>query len=188
MSCPKTYYYNEAMRLTMEKSREKFNLLVSTGRGLEPRCSQVLVEIFSGFDDNFKSWKSVFSGLLLARTRDPRLSVGHLALTLEERPWFNDLVKRAVPIDLVVGSEPEEIVEAFRILRDNANLGGEDTFRVRIRKRGAEIDRMDLIGKIADLFENPVNLVTPEFELRVEMIRRDAGVSLIRHGEIFPDL
>lgn len=172
----------------MEKSCKEFNLLVSTGRGLEPRCSRALLEIFSGFDDSFESWKSVFSGLMFAKTRNPRQSVDHLVQTLEEQPWFNDLVKRAVPVDIVVETDPEEIVKVSKRLRDGADLGGEEPFRVRIRKRGAEVDRMELIGKIADLFQNPVDLVTPEFELRVEMIRGVTGVSLIRRGEIFPDL
>ena len=185
---PQKLLLQRADEMSVEKSGEEFNLIVSTGRGLEPRCSRALLEIFSGFDDSFESWKSVFSGLLLARARNPRPAVGHLVKTLGERPWFNDLVKRAVPVDLVVETNPDEIVEASKRLRDGTDLGAEEPFRVRIRKRGAEVDRMELIGRIADLFANPVDLVSPEFELRVEIIRGVTGVSLIRRGEIFPDL
>ena len=108
--------------------------------------------------------------------------------TLDERPWYNDLIKRAVPIDCVVKPDPEDIIEASKRLRDETQPCREETFRVRIRKRGAAIERMDLIVRIADLFENPVDLVRPDFELRVEMLRGRSGVSLIRRGEIFPDL
>jgi tRNA acetyltransferase TAN1 len=148
---------------------------------------QVLREIFSGFDDTFSARRSEFSGLLVAQTSDARASVEHLSQTLEEKPWYNDLVKRAVPIDIVVDLDLGEIVEAAEILCQKAP-GEEETFRVRIRKRGAQIDRMDLVEKIADLFRNPVNLTEPDFELRVEMLRKVAGVSLIKRGEIFPDL
>jgi tRNA acetyltransferase TAN1 len=162
-------------------------MIISTGRGLEPRCMQVLREIFSGFDDSFSPRRSGFSGLLVAQTSNPRASVEHISKTLEERPWFNDLIKRAVPIDRVVDLDPEDIVRAAESLSQEAP-GVNKAFRVRIRKRGAQVDRMDLIEKIADLFENPVNLSKPDFELRVEMLRRSAGVSLIKREEIFPDL
>jgi tRNA acetyltransferase TAN1 len=162
-------------------------MMISTGRGLEPRCMQVLGEIFSDFDDSFSSRRSGFSGLLVAHTSDARASVAHITKTLEEKPWYNDLIKRAVPIDHVVDPDPVDIVRAAGSLRQDAP-GVDESFRVRIRKRGAQIDRMDLIEKIADLFENPVNLVKPDFELRVEMLRKSAGVSLIKRGEIFPDL
>jgi tRNA acetyltransferase TAN1 len=148
---------------------------------------QVLGEIFSGFDDSFSTRRSGFSGLLLARTSDARASVDHISKTLEEKPWFNDLIKRAVPIDLLVDLGLDEILEAAETLSQKAP-GDDDTFRVRIRKRGAQIDRMDLIEKIADLFVNPVNLVEPDFELRVEILRKSAGLSLIKRGEIFPEL
>ena len=163
-------------------------MLVSTGRGLEPRCIQVLKEAFQDFDPGLVSRRSGFSGLLVAQTRDPRGSVGHIVRTLDEKPWYNDLIKRAVPIDKIVEIDPEDVIEASRMLVCEARPGREETFRVRIRKRGAPIDRMSLIVKIADLLENPVDLVRPEFELRVEMLRKVAGVSLIRRGEIFPDL
>jgi tRNA acetyltransferase TAN1 len=165
----------------------EFDMLISTGRGLEPRCMQVLRGIFSDFDDSFSSRKSGFSGLLMANTSDARASVEHIAITLEERPWYNDLIKRAVPIDRVVTHDPEDIIGAAESLSQMVT-GGNETFRVRIRKRGAQVDRMNLIEKIADLFENPVNLVKPDFELRVEMLRKTAGVSLIKRGEIFPEL
>jgi tRNA(Ser,Leu) C12 N-acetylase TAN1 len=168
---------------------EGFDLLVSTGRGLEARCISDLRSILGDGDSEFRASKTVFSGLIKAWVGgESRRAVGIIRDTLIEEPWHNDVIKRVVPIDTVVRNDPGSIVSAAEGLLERCNPDTGERFRVRIRKRGSDTDRMALIRELADLFDNPVDLEKPDFELRVEMVRSVAGVSLIRRGEIFPDL
>ncbi len=132
--------------------------------------------------------RSCFSGLVKCSVQDPRAAVGLVVAALEDEPWHNETIKRVVPIDEVVDTSPESILDAARRLSVGASVPPEWSFRVRVRKRGASLDRMKLIIELADLFQNKVNLSNPDFELRVEMLREVTGVSLIRRGDIFPDL
>ena len=165
-----------------------FNLLVSTGRGLEGRCISSMRVFISRGGMEIEAWKSPFSGLILARVGVPREVVAYVRDLLEEEPWHNDLVKRVVPVDRVVPLRQDDIVRAADELRVAMDPDPSWTFRVRVRKRDADLDRIGLVVAIAELFCNPVDLGTPDFELRVELLRTSAGVSLIRRGEIFPDL
>ncbi len=165
-----------------------FNLLVSTGRGLENRCISSLGGMLSKADIEVEASRSPFSGLVLARVDEPREVVTFVRDLLEEEPWHNDLVKRVVPIDRVVAPHQDDIVRAADELKAAMEPDPSETFRVRVRKRGAELNRMELVIAVADLFGNPVDLEAPDFEVRVEMLRSQAGVSIIRRGEIFPDL
>ncbi len=165
-----------------------FNLLVSTGRGLENRCISTMRGILSRADLELEASKSPFSGLVLGRVRRPREVVAYVRDLLEEEPWHNEVVKRVVPIDRVVAASQDDILRAADELRAAMEPDASETFRVRVRKRGADLDRMGLIAAIAELFDNPVDLEAPDFEVRVEMVRSHAGVSMIRRGEIFPDL
>jgi tRNA acetyltransferase TAN1 len=170
-------------------SLEAFDLLVSTGRGLEQKCISALKEVVCSFDPDFGVMTSEFSGLLKGyATRPNRDIVRHIASVLQERPWYNELIKRAVPIDKVILNDPGQIVEAVKDLRLQIPSGDEESFRVRVRKRGAALDRMKLIAAVADLFDNRVDLAHPDFEVRIEMVGKLSGVSIIRRGEIFPGL
>jgi len=168
--------------------KDPFDLLVSTGRGLEMRCISDLHSILSPGFPAFRARKSPFSGLVKAWVGEKREAVRVLAETLETEPWFNDVIKRAVPIDRVVPTEAKAIVLAAREIASLSPPGPADKFRVRVRKRGAHIDRMELIRSLAEIFDNPVDLENPDFEVRIEVVRGETGVSIIRRGEIFPDL
>lgn len=168
---------------------EAFNLLVSTGRGLEQKCISDLEELVCGLDPGFRAMRSQFSGLVKClATKGNRDIIRHITSVLQEKPWYNELIKRVVPVDSVVLSDPVRIVEAVKDLRLQIPVRDEESFRVRVRKRGATLDRVELITAIAELFDNRVNLAHPDFEVRVEMVGKLSGVSIIGRGEIFPDL
>jgi len=170
-------------------SPDAFDLLVSTGRGLEQKCISALEEVICSFDPCFRATPSRFSGLLKgSATKANRDIIRYLISVLEDKPWYNELIKRVVPIDMVVCSDPGQIVQAVKDLSLRIPPRDEESFRVRVRKRGASLDRMKLIAAVADIFDNSVDLGHPDFEVRIEMVGKLSGVSIIRRGEIFPDL
>ncbi len=180
---------SESRRPGVHANEQAFTLLVSTGRGLERQCISALREIVAGFDPGLRAATSGFSGLLKGySTKSSRDIVRHIIRMLEERPWYNELIKRVVPIDTVVPTDPGKIVEAVKELSLRASPATEESFRVRIRRRGAKLDRGELIAAIANLFCNRVDLGRPDFEVRIEVLGKFSGVSIIRRGEIFPDL
>lgn len=176
------------VRVGTQSLISSFNILVSTGRGLENGCISNLRGILSRADMELEASRSPFSGLILGRVGEPRKVVAFVRDLLEEEPWHNELVKRIVPIDRVVAASQDDILKAAEELRAAVEPDPSKTFRVRVRKRGADLDRLGLVVALAELFKNPVDLAAPDFEVRVEMVRSHAGVSIIGRGEIFPDL
>ncbi len=166
-----------------------FDLLVSTGRGLEGRCISAIKGILSTTHPDCRASRTCFSGLVKAWVGPTRRdAVREVVRVLDEEPWHNEVIKRVVPIDRVVALNQADILSAVEDLQPDFHPREEESFRVTVRKRGASIDRMVLIVALAELFQNKVDLVNPDFEVRVEMVRHVSGVSLIRRGESFPDI
>ncbi len=166
-----------------------FHLIVSTGRGLEPACISAIREILAGIDPHMSGHRLGFSGLVAIHLHTPpREAVKKIATTLVEKPWYNDLIKRVVPIDRVVATRQPEIISAVDEIRGEAAIRMDESFRVKVRRRGSDIDRISLIMAVADLFVNRVDLENPDLEVRIEILGEVSGISVIRRGEIFPDL
>ncbi len=171
------------------KHGSQFNLLVSTGRNLEDRCIFTIKVLLSDSFPDLEAEATPFSGLVAVWVKgENREAIRDLARRMEIEPWHNDVIKRMVPVDEVVDSDPSLIVAACSRLSSRFQPQQEEKFRVRIRRRGSNIERMELIDSIADLFDNSVDLEHPDFEVRVEIIRDVAGVCFIRKGEMFPNL
>ncbi len=172
----------------MDRAAPPFNLLVSTGRGLEERCIDTLREIMGDVDEGFSAHPARFSGLVTAAATIPsRDAVRHIAEVVEREPWHNLIVKRVVPVDLVVLTDEARIVDGFRELLKMRPPHPSESFRVTLRRRGARLDRDRLIRSVADLFDNRVDLERPDLEARIEVLGGETGLSILRRGEIFPE-
>ena len=173
----------------MMEGLNKFNLLVSTGRGLEDRCIGALKGIMEDVDDNFVAQPSAFSGLVLGVSSvESREAVRHISMVIEKEPWHNLVIKRVVPIDEVVPTDLDAIVVGFKELLKRLHPDRSYSFRVTLRRRGAQIDRREAIVAVADLFDNRVDLEDPDIQARIEVLGKQTGISIIGRDEIFPQL
>jgi tRNA acetyltransferase TAN1 len=62
-------------------------------------------------------------------------------------------------------------------------IGG-STYRVTVEKRHSKISSAELISRIADGIQGKVSLEEPAWEVLVEVLGAETGVSLVRPGDV----
>jgi tRNA acetyltransferase TAN1 len=161
------------------------NFIVTTVRGREPEACREVREILSMLGDSSPVARPTeVSGLLLGRTTLESASVleGLQKLT-ESEPWRLQLTQRFIPLQAVVRTVKSEIVQAARRLAENVRPG--ESFRVTVEKRHSDLDTMDLVRAVADLYSSPVNLERPDKVVLVEVVGGLTGVSVLKPSEVF---
>ncbi|MGC9152615.1 MAG: THUMP domain-containing protein [Vulcanisaeta sp.] len=163
-----------------------FNLVISTGRRLEGRCADELKYIgelvgmriaqtsFTGFD-----------GLITGYVDgDPIEFVRRLKELVSGGHYIPRFVLKVVPIMRTVNTDLEAITNAAVELASKYLASGE-TYKVEVRKRGVDLDRMEIIDSIASRISNKVKLENPDKVIQLEIFPSRTGISVIREDDIF---
>ncbi len=94
--------------------------------------------------------------------------------------------KKIVPIEVLVQSTDEKIAsEAIRLFKLKTNVS--ERWKVEINKRHTKISSRKLIERIASILikiNSNVNLETPDKIIRIEIIGKITGVSVLKPDEI----
>ncbi len=160
-------------------------LLVSSERNRERQCSSelfyVLTEHLGISGEEIFVQPTGVSGLITFKlaSLDPisvSLQLKNFLGTKEENYLIE--TKRVVPIQEVVKTDIEIISKTA------LELFGEKrgTWRISIRKRHHTIDRAALIDSIASKIDQPVNLETFDWDIRIEIIGPRTGISVLPPG------
>jgi len=122
-------------------------------------------------------------GLIIAKTSlDPRQAIESLRELLKTRPEVFKHIIRIIPVDKVVQTEIQQIVEAVQQL--SSRIGQNEVFRVTIEKRRTELRSLQIIEAVAKDINRKVNLTKPDWTILIEVIGRSTGVSVIRPREL----
>jgi tRNA acetyltransferase TAN1 len=163
-----------------------FNLVISTGRRLEGRCADELRYIgdligmriaqtsFTGFD-------GLITGYVDGDPVEFTRKLKDLVTTGRYIPRF---VLKVVPIMRTVNTKMEDIAKAAIELA-NRYLSTNETYKVEVRKRGVDLDRMEIIDSIASKISNKVKLENPDKVIQLEIFPSRTGISVIREDDIF---
>ncbi|MFB6469726.1 MAG: THUMP domain-containing protein [Vulcanisaeta sp. AZ3] len=163
-----------------------FNLVISTGRRLEGRAADEIRYIgdmigmriaqtsFTGFD-------GLITGYVDGDPVEFTRRVKELVVSGRYVPRF---VLKVVPIMRTVRTDLDAIAKAAVDLAGRY-LGAGETYKVEVRKRGVDLDRMDIIDSIASRISNKVRLENPDKVIQVEVFPSTTGVSVIREDDIF---
>ena len=174
----------------MAESLPQFNLLVSTAADFEEDCfNEVWYHLFALGDEAPVFVRLYIPGLIGVQSKiDARKFIEYLKQeALKKGLNYFKFIFKVIPIDLIVLTEQEEIITKSREFLDpNQNvLKEQDTFRIKIVRRFTELKADDLIRSIAKEVRNKVDLKMPNWELRVEILRKITGISLLKGDEIF---
>lgn len=163
----------------------KFNLLVSTYRFREEDACDEILELLDRFGDSGAEAEATqVSGIVLAATGiDPLQVVEKLKAVVAQEPWEVRYVLRVLPIEKVVPAELEDIQGAAKDLA--SRIGPEETFRATVEKRHSPLHSREVIDYIADVVDRKVDLDNPDWTILVEIVGRDAGVSVLRKDQVF---
>jgi len=163
-----------------------FNLLVSCSWGVYGRAKKEIVRILETLGDESPLVKrTIAEGIIGVKTRlDPREVVQGLRRLFGEDPLTLQYTLKWVPVDLWTLSDMDSMKEGVRKLRNRIHAG--ERWRMTVEKRRySQHHKIEIIRELADLIEEKVDLENPEKILRVDIIGRYAGISVLTPQDIF---
>ncbi|MEM0090709.1 MAG: THUMP domain-containing protein [Nitrososphaerota archaeon] len=166
-------------------SPDRFNLIVTTLRGMEPASASEFIDILNRMGDpSPKVEQTKISGILTAKTSlNPVEIVERLKNMVEKEPWLIRNIQRVIPVEEVVETNLEKIAEVASRL---AQIIPEDhTFRVTVEKRHTQLSSKDIIEAVAAKINRKVNLERPDWVVLVEVLGGLTGISVIKPDQIF---
>lgn len=163
-------------------------LLVSCQKGHEASASS---EIFFALTKKLEIDESAIyvrdtriSGLItvkLSEDLDYRDIIRSLMRLDEETPFFMHCLK-IKPIQHVVDEGIDSVVDKIKQIDDKRD----GSFRITVSKRHTPLSSMDIISPVADLYpDNTVDLENPDWEILVEIIADQIGISIIEPELIY---
>jgi tRNA acetyltransferase TAN1 len=162
-----------------------FNLLASTYRGREEDCISELWYLLRELgDEKAEAWKTGVSGLIEVKTSlNPFEAARRLGAIAAERPWDLKYTLKLTPIEEVVPARLEEIAKAAQSLAER-KISSQETFRVTVNKRITDLKTMEVVEAVASRINRRVDLKNPDWIVLVEIVGGEAGVSVIRQGDV----
>jgi tRNA acetyltransferase TAN1 len=169
------------LELTKEKD---FNLLVSCIRNRE-RNAVLEVEDLIGTaigDASLEVGLIGMRSLLVAKTSiEPRKVIGRLREIAITDPWRFQYTLKYIPIDMVVPTQLDSIVEASKRLIPS--ILENQTFRVTCNRRHSRMHCRDIIKAVAALVDRRVDLEKPGKVFEVEVLGDRTGLSVLERDD-----
>ena len=164
----------------------KPGLLISTARFKERNCASEMYYILKKYvevpADKMKLRPTGVSGLVMAAIyQDDILEIADKLKELLQKPGFAMFPTKIVPIEKVVSTDIDEIINGLDTINAKERLTGKK-WRITIRRRYAqETDRQEIIQKVANAIGDvgTVNLTDYDLELRIEILSQETGLSII---------
>jgi len=163
-----------------------FNLLVSCPWIMSSAAIREVTRLLKRLGDEEPLVKRTAArGIIGVKTSlDARMVVRELGLILRDDPVAFQYTLKWVPVDLWVNSDLESMREAVLKLRDQIEPG--ERWRMTVEKRRYTLfHKIDIINELAELIEEKVDLKNPDKIVRIDIIGKNAGVSVLSPQHIF---
>ncbi len=164
----------------------EFNLLVSCSWGAYGRAKEEILHILRVLDDeNPVVKRTVAKGIIGVKTSlEPRDVVHKLRRMFNKDPFIFQQTTKWVPVDLWTHSDLDSMRDAVKVLRNKIRAG--EKWRMTMEKRRyTRYHKMEIITALAELIDEKVDLETPDKILRVDIIGRYTGFSVLTPQDIF---
>ncbi len=164
-----------------------YNLLISVPRHFERDARAEFWLLASNLGDDLPMSKEIgISGLILGKTRFPPKDFVNRVIQFQEKQpaWCFFYLLKMIPLDRIVESDLDVILEVFKGLILDAGLKPEQKFKVEVKDRDSKKSKNEIIERLADLLQNPVDLDNPDIILRVEFLGRYCGLSILTPEQI----
>jgi len=164
------------------------NLIISTFRHGEEDAREELDETLRDFGDPHPECVlSEISGIVFAySTIDPFEVIIRFRELVKDEPWKVHYILRVLPIEIVLPTSIENIVNASSDL--GKKIQANESFRITIEKRHTSLSSSDIISQVASLFTNKVSLDRPDWIMLIEIIGSITGVSVLRPNQVFSSI
>jgi len=163
-----------------------FNLLVSCSWGMYGDAKEEIVHTLRKLGDEEPIVKPTFAeGIIGVKTRlDSREVIRELRKLFNEDPLVFQYTLKWVPIDLWTYSDMDSMKKGVTELKNKIQVG--EKWRMTVEKRRyTKHHRIEIIKEIAELIDEKVDLEKPDKILRIDIIGKFAGISVLTLDDVF---
>jgi len=163
-----------------------FNFLISFPWGLYRRAKEEIMHILKTLGDEKPLVKpTIAEGIIGVKTRlDPREAVQGIRMLFDRDPLIFQHTLKWVPVDLWTHSDMESMKEAVIKLRNKIQAG--ERWRMTVEKRRyTQYHKIEIIRELANLIDEKVDLENPDKILRIDIIGKYAGMSVLTPQDVF---
>jgi tRNA acetyltransferase TAN1 len=163
-----------------------FNLLVSCSWGVYGKAKKEIIHILEMLGDESPLVKrTIAEGIIGVKTRLNSREVAYgLRRLFDEDHFAFQYTLKWVPVDLWTLSDMDSMKQGVRKLRNRIHVG--ERWRMTVEKRRYSLHhKIEVIREFADLIDEKVDLENPEKILRVDIIGRYAGISVLIPQDVF---
>jgi len=163
-----------------------FNLLISYLRGTYSRARGEIRDILKRLGDEEPLIKRTFAeGIIGLKTQlDPRKIIEEVRRLFERDPFLFQYTLKWVPVDLWTYSDMDSMKEG--IVKLEKGIRVDEKWRMTIEKRRyTQFHKDEIIRELAELVDKKVDLENPDKILRIDIIGKYAGMSLLKPRDIF---
>jgi len=134
-------------------------------------------------DENPQVDRSPIKGLITAKTSIDAVEAIHkLRAYLQEHPGKFKTLLRIMPIDRVIATDLDELMEATKELSEK--IDDDASFRVTLEKRKTDLRSLEVIDAVAGILDQKVDLVNPDWVLLIQILGKHTGVSVIHPEDL----
>ena len=163
-----------------------FNLLVSCSWGAYGMAKREIKRILRGLgDEKPLVRRTLAEGIIGVKTcLGSREVIRELRVSFSEDPSILQHTLKWVPVDLWTSSDMAPMKEAVRDLGKGVRAG--ERWRMTVEKRRyTRYHRIEIIRELAELIDKEVDLENPDKILRIDIIGKYAGMSLLNPQDVF---
>ena len=160
---------------------------MSTYRFREEDAQDEILELLDKFGDQTAESEIIeIKGMIVVHSSlDPLAVIDKLKELVTSEPWQVRYVLRVLPVQVVVPTRLDTIMQAAR---DLIKKIGNESFRVTVEKRHNSLGSMQIVKAIADQLSNRVDLENPSWVILVQVLGGMTGVSVLRPHQIFSSI
>jgi len=164
----------------------EFNLIVSCPWGSYGEAKNEIVKLLKEFGDNDPYIEKTYAkGVLGVKTSlDPREVIIRLRKMFENDMFSVQYTLKWIPVDVWTLSDIEAIKEKVQKLKSLILKG--ESWRMTVEKRRyTKYHTIDIIREVAGLIEEKVNLKNPDKVLRLDILGKYTGISVLTAHDVF---
>lgn len=134
-------------------------------------------------DSNTKILKTQFPGIIKAETiLEPLELVEKFRNKIENEPWELRYCSRIIPIQKTCQTDLTSIKQ--NIIELISCVNSDETYKISIERRNCELIRNEIISNIANLLSNSVSLENPDWEIIIQILGDETGISVVPKNSI----
>ena len=151
---------------------------------MEVEAINEVTQILDEFGDpNAKSSKTEFSGIIKIETVMELLElIEKFRDKIENEPWELRYCSRIIPIQKTCETDltsiKDNVIKLISLIKPN------ETYKISIERRNSELIRNEIISNIANLLSNSVSLEIPDWEVIIQILGSETGISVMPANSI----